>query len=102
MNPIPVDAIKSTLSDARLQNAIYSSTARLMDKRAHAIAPDAIDDFQGLRTQANAIKRHAIDNLDYYLEQLEQNVIAREGRSSGAAMPARPSSSCSSYRARRA
>ncbi len=80
MNPIPVDAIKNTLADARLQNAIYSSTARLMDKRAHAIEPGAIDDFQGLRTQANAIKRHAIDNLDYYLEELERNVIARGGK----------------------
>ena len=80
MNPIPVEAIQKAVGDARLQAAIYSSTGRLMDKRAHSIEPEEIDDFQGLRTQAHALKKHAIDHLDYYLEQLEQNVIARGGK----------------------
>jgi L-lactate dehydrogenase complex protein LldF len=80
MNPIPVEAIQKAVGDSRLQAAIYSSTGRLMEKRAHSIEPEEIDDFQGLRTQAHALKKHAIDNLDYYLEQLEQNVIARGGK----------------------
>lgn len=80
MNPIPVEAIQKTVGDPRLQAAIYSSTGRLMEKRAHAIEPEAIEDFQGLRTQANALKKHAIDNLDHYLEMLERNVTGRGGK----------------------
>ncbi|MEP7366416.1 MAG: LutB/LldF family L-lactate oxidation iron-sulfur protein [Acidobacteriota bacterium] len=80
MNPIPVEAIQKAVGDSRLQAAIYTSTGRLIEKRAHAIEPEEIDDFQGLRTQANALKKHAIDNLDYYLEQLERNVTARGGK----------------------
>ena len=30
--------------------------------------------------QANAIKKHAIENLDYYLEEFERNVEARGGK----------------------
>jgi L-lactate dehydrogenase complex protein LldF len=80
MNPIPVEAIRKTIGDARLQTAIYSSTARLIDKRRNAVEPFGWDEFQELRTQANAIKRHAIENLDHYLELLEHNVTARGGK----------------------
>jgi L-lactate dehydrogenase complex protein LldF len=33
-----------------------------------------------LRTQANALKKHAIDNLDHYLEEFERNVEAYGGK----------------------
>ena len=33
-----------------------------------------------MRTQANAIKKHAIENLDYYLEEFERNVEAHGGK----------------------
>ena len=44
------------------------------------MSPEALPDYQELRTQANAIKRHTIENLDYYLEQFEANVEARGGK----------------------
>ncbi|MGA2270049.1 MAG: LutB/LldF family L-lactate oxidation iron-sulfur protein [Bryobacteraceae bacterium] len=72
--------IHNTLADASLQLAIYTATGRLKDKRIETIAPDVLPDYQELRTQANAIKKHAIENLDYYLEEFERNVEARGGK----------------------
>ena len=72
--------IHNTLSDSRLQLAIYTATGRLKDSRTNTVAPNVLPDYQDLRTQANAIKKHAIENLDHYLEQFERNVEARGGK----------------------
>ena len=80
MTGAPSEAIQQTLDDPRLQAAIYSASGRLMDHRAHAVAKDVLPEYQDLRTQANQIKKHTIDNLDYYLEQLEANVVAHGGK----------------------
>jgi len=69
-----------TLANANLQLAIFTATGRLKDKRVEAVGPDQLPDYQELRTQANAVKQHAIDNLDHYLELFERNVAARGGR----------------------
>jgi L-lactate dehydrogenase complex protein LldF len=62
-----------------LQLAIYTATGRLMDHRARVVSAEALPDYQALRNAANAIKKHTIENLDYYLDQLESNVIAHGG-----------------------
>jgi len=80
MPDAPAGPINQTLDDPRLQLAIYSATKRLIDHRAAAVAPDRLPDYQTLRTQANEIKKHTIENLDYYLEQLESNVVAHGGK----------------------
>jgi L-lactate dehydrogenase complex protein LldF len=80
MTAIPQERFHKALADPGLQLAIYSSTARLIDKRAAAIASDVLPDYQELREQANLIKKHTLENLDYYLEQMESNVIARGGK----------------------
>ncbi len=80
MNPLPADKIHKTLADPKLQLAIYDATGRLMAKRKTSIAPFGSDDFQAYRDQANRIKKHTIENLDYYLEQLESNVAKRGGK----------------------
>jgi L-lactate dehydrogenase complex protein LldF len=72
--------IHSTLADANLQLAIYTSTARLKDGRINAVTAQSLPDYQELRTQAHAIKKHAIENLDYYLEEFERNVEAHGGK----------------------
>jgi L-lactate dehydrogenase complex protein LldF len=69
----------ATLADARLQLAIYTSTGRLKDARENVVAADALPDYQELRTQAHAVKQHAIDHLDHYLEQFQRSVEARGG-----------------------
>jgi len=78
MNPLPARKLNEALSNPKLQLAIYDSTGRLMDKRRAAIEP--VPDFQDLRAQANAVKAHTIDNLDFYLEQLEANVVSNGGK----------------------
>ena len=68
------------LADPKLQLAIYTATGRLKDKRIDAVAADVLPDYQELRSQANALKKHTIDNLDHYLEQFERNVEAHGGK----------------------
>ena len=72
--------IHNTLADANLQLAIYTATARLKEKRIENVAASVLPDYQELRTQANAIKQHAVENLDHYLEEFERNVQAHGGR----------------------
>src|SRR5450755_1515647 len=74
------EKVHKTLGDANLQLAIYRATARLIDHRKHAVAASALPDYQELRTQAHALKRHTIDHLDHYLEQFEANVTAHGGK----------------------
>lgn len=77
LNVLP-GKIGETLADPQLQNAIYTATGRLVTKRRESVAP--LPEFQDLRSKANAIKKHAIENLDYYLEQVEKNLTARGGQ----------------------
>jgi L-lactate dehydrogenase complex protein LldF len=72
--------IHSTLADANLQLAIYTATGRLKEKRIENVASEVLPDYQELRAQANALKKHAIENLDYYLEEFERNVEAHGGK----------------------
>jgi L-lactate dehydrogenase complex protein LldF len=72
--------IHDTLADANLQLAIYTATARLKDKRIEVTSAGELPDYQELRTQANALKKHTIDNLDHYLEEFERNVEACGGK----------------------
>ncbi len=68
------------LDNPKLQLAIYTATGRLVDKRKGTVTEAILPDYQELRTQANQIKRHAIDHLDHYLELFEQNVEANGGK----------------------
>ena len=76
---IPVERLRETIADARLQGAIYTATGRLIEKRAIVVSPEALPDYQELREQAHRVKRHTLENLDFYLEQLEANVTAYGG-----------------------
>ena len=80
MTGAPEQEIHQALADPRLQKAIYTATGRLIEHRAGVVNPGVLPHYQELRTQANAIKRHTIENLDYYLEQLEANVVAHGGK----------------------
>ena len=72
--------IHDTLADANLQLAIYKATGRLKDDRIRTTADSVLPDYQELRTQANALKKHTIDNLDHYLEEFQRNVEAHGGK----------------------
>src|SRR5581483_12258779 len=72
--------IHKTLANPNLQLAIYTATGRLVNHRRQAVAQAALPDYQELRTQAHALKKHTIDNLDHYLEQFERNLAAHGGK----------------------
>src|SRR5947209_5517536 len=72
--------IKQTVADPKLQLAIYTATGRLMAKRSESIASEVLPDYQDLRTQANLLKKQAIENLDWYLEQFESNLALHGGK----------------------
>ena len=72
--------IAATLADGRLQEAIYTATARLASHRRAVVATDVLPDLEELRTQANLVKNHTLENLDHYLEQFEANATARGAR----------------------
>ena len=72
--------ILETLVNPGLQSAVYTATARLASHRRGVVSGDALPDYQELRTQANLLKQHTIDNLDHYLEQFESNAAAHGAR----------------------
>ncbi len=68
--------VTAALGDSKLQLAIYSATGRLAERRRENLT----DDYQELRQHAHDIKKHTLDHLDFYLEQMERNVEARGGK----------------------
>jgi L-lactate dehydrogenase complex protein LldF len=74
------DRFRKTLTDASLQTAVYTGTGLLMQKRLAVVRDDVLPEYQELRNQAHALKKHALENLDYYLEQFEGHVVARGGK----------------------
>lgn len=72
--------IANALANEALQRATWHATAKFKGNRILAVAPRSLPDYQELRTAANALKRHTIDHLDWYLEQFESAVQARGGK----------------------
>jgi L-lactate dehydrogenase complex protein LldF len=72
--------IHKTLANAHLQTAVYTGTGRLASNRRAVVAPEVLPEYQELRDQASAVKKHTMDNLDYYLEQLTSKVEERGGK----------------------
>jgi L-lactate dehydrogenase complex protein LldF len=80
VNLEPLEQINAALGDAKLQLAIYSGTGRISEGRRKAVDADVLPDYQELRQQAHELKKHTLDHLDHYLEQLERNVVERGGK----------------------
>jgi len=65
------------LDDAILQRALGKLQGDFRRDRASMLS--RLPEFEALREQARAIKDHALDHLDEYLEQFEERVVARGG-----------------------
>src|SRR4051794_9517318 len=63
--------------NVRLKRSVNKATLHQYTQRQR-VMPD-LPDADGLRTLAGDIKQHAIENLDYYLEQLQANVERNGG-----------------------
>ena len=66
------DNARIALADANLQQALGNLKAGFPGKRAAAIG--RLPEFDELRDQAQDIKNHVIENLDFYLETFESKV----------------------------
>ncbi len=75
MDPSLDRNFSKTIGNAALQEAIYSATGRLVEKRRSALPAPAV--FESWREQARLVKQHTLENLDHYLERLEANLTAR-------------------------
>src|SRR5215471_1347507 len=72
--------IHETVSNPELQLKIYTATRRLIEGRRNSTASDQLPEYQELRDHASALKKHTIENLDYYLELFERQVNAHGGK----------------------
>lgn len=74
------EKIQKTLADADLQLAVFTATGHLKEKRADVVDASVLPDYQELREQAHAIKKHTMENLDHYLAQFEAKVAEHGGK----------------------
>jgi L-lactate dehydrogenase complex protein LldF len=63
------------LNDAGLQRNLKKIKTKFVEKRRVALFE--LDDFEGTRDAARAIRQRALDNLDTWLEMFERNATAR-------------------------
>ena len=66
------------LGNANLQKALALMRSGFPGRRATAVA--RLPEFDALCEQAKAIKDHVLENLDFYLETFERNVVAQGGQ----------------------
>ncbi len=68
----------ATIANPRLAEAYRSSTLRLFTHRLNSIP--AVPGFERLREAGREVKRHTIENLDYYLAQFADSVERNGGK----------------------
>jgi L-lactate dehydrogenase complex protein LldF len=66
------------LEDAVLQTALRNATGTFILRRRASV--ESVPDWQALRARARRVKEHAINNLDFYLEQLAEKVTGLGGK----------------------
>jgi L-lactate dehydrogenase complex protein LldF len=71
------DNAHDALGNAHLQSALDKMRAGFPQRRLDAIGK--LPEFEDLREQGREIKNHVLENLDWYLERYERNVIAAGG-----------------------
>ncbi|HWG17509.1 MAG TPA: LUD domain-containing protein, partial [Acidobacteriaceae bacterium] len=72
------DAAKALLGDAQLRKNVRHATNVIQAKRARVV--EEMPDWQQLRESGEAIRRHTMRHLDFYLEAFEQNCTAAGGQ----------------------
>jgi L-lactate dehydrogenase complex protein LldF len=65
------------LADANLQEAVSNLKRGFVAARARAVA--ALPEYEALRDAGAAIKDHTLENLDFYLERYEREVVRQGG-----------------------
>jgi len=71
------DRIESGLDDTFMRQAVYGAQERLKHNRI--VSEEGLGNWEAWRALGEEIRQHTLENLDYYLEQLSDNVIERGG-----------------------
>ena len=78
-NPVAFEKDSSkALKNEKLRRALVNVTDRFRANRLRAAG--LVDDWDGLRSRARAIKKETIENLDTYLTKLEESVKRAGGK----------------------
>src|SRR5882762_2164657 len=72
------EASTKAAADERLKKSVNNAVLKQYIARQEMMK--TLPNAEALRTLAGEIKQHALDHLDYYLEQLKENVERRGGR----------------------
>jgi L-lactate dehydrogenase complex protein LldF len=70
-------AAKTALGDTQLRKNVRHATDVIQVKRARVVAE--MPDWQSLRESGKQIRRHTMENLDFYLEEFEANCTRAGG-----------------------
>lgn len=68
--------LNTNLENSFMRGAVSSAQQRFQTRRSDAIAPL---DWEEWRNHGEEIRQHVLENLDYYLYELSENVAARGG-----------------------
>ena len=68
------ESARKGLADGNLQRALALMGSGFPQRRRLAV--DRLPEFEALREVAKSIKDHTLENLDFYLELYEENVVA--------------------------
>ena len=71
------DRVAAGLQDSFMRQAVSSAQERLHNRRLDAV--EELGEWEEWRSHGEEIRQHVLDNLDYYLHQLSENVVARGG-----------------------
>lgn len=72
--------VNQEIKDTFMRDAIATAQDSLRDRKISATSEDDnFGDWEAWRKAGEEIRRHTLDNLDYYLHQLSENVASRGG-----------------------
>ena len=67
----------TALKDPKIQRILSSMDEKFNHERI--VAASATSNWEEMRNKARIIKEHTLENLDYYLELVEANVVKAGG-----------------------
>ncbi|MFC4321583.1 LutB/LldF family L-lactate oxidation iron-sulfur protein [Litchfieldia salsa] len=71
------DRVEDGINNSFMRNAVASAQERMQGRRLNAT--EELGDWEEWRELGEEIRNHTLENLDYYLDQLSENVIKRGG-----------------------
>lgn len=70
--------IETGIEDRKMRSSVRSAQTRL--RRNKELASEELGDWENWRHLGEEIRRHTIENLDFYLEQLSDQITERRGK----------------------